>query len=165
MNNSSQKKFGKRGMLFEQLLNKTNTYYRELDLCNVYKKPTPIRIISMSGNYITRAVFSEKSTTDYNGIYQGRYIDFEAKQTSTDFFDFSNIKQHQIKHLQHIQKLNGIAFILVFFKHKHTTFLIPIQSLPESSRMDYETMKSTYREIKTDLYIHYIDYLKEVYYD
>ncbi len=119
----------------------------------------------MSGNYITRAVFSEKSTTDYNGVYQGRYIDFEAKQTSSDFFDFNNIKEHQITHLKHIKKLKGIAFILIFFKNKHTTFLIPIEALPTKKRMDYATMKLTYLEIKTDRYIHYIDYLKEVYYD
>ena len=73
-----------RGMNLESDLNITNEYYREIDKAYIYKKPTPIKIVNV--DYISRkavtikeAYFMEPSTTDYNGIYRGRYIDFEAK--------------------------------------------------------------------------------------
>ena len=80
--------YGNRGMTLENDLNITNSYYREIDKAYIYKKPTPIKIVKV--DYISRqaatikeAYFEEPSTTDYNGIYKGKYIDFEAKETKS----------------------------------------------------------------------------------
>ena len=75
-----------RGMTLEQELNDTNLYYRNNDIAVIYKKPTPITINKVDYKNRKDAVIKEAhfmipSTTDYNGIYKGKYIDFEDKET------------------------------------------------------------------------------------
>ena len=79
--------YGNRGMSLEEDLNITNEYYRENNIAIIYKKPTPITIHkvdypSRKEAVIKEAHFKIPSTTDYNGIYKGKYIDFEAKETN-----------------------------------------------------------------------------------
>ena len=71
--------YGNRGMVLEDDLNITNEYYREGDIAIIYKKPTPITIHkvnykSRDNAFIEKASFKIPSTTDYNGIYKGKYI-------------------------------------------------------------------------------------------
>ena len=76
-------------------------------------------------NKITLAYFKEPSTTDYNGLYKGKYIDFEAKETtSKTSFPLENIHKHQIKHIRKIDEHNGICFIIVRFNNLNTTYLL-----------------------------------------
>lgn len=124
-----------RGMTLESELNVTNEYYREIDKAYIYKKPTPIKIVkvdypSRDKAVIKEAYFTVPSTTDYNGIYKGLYIDFEAKETkSKTAFSLSNIHKHQIIHLKNIAKHNGISFLIVRFTTLNRTFLLKTDSL------------------------------------
>lgn len=122
--------YGNRGMNLENDLNITNEYYRDMDKAFIYKKPTPIKIVKVdyqSRNLATinEAYFVEPSTTDYNGIYKGKYLDFEAKETkSKTSFALDNIHPHQIKHLRNIMRHNGIAFLIVRFTNLDDTYLL-----------------------------------------
>ncbi len=117
--------FSNRGMSLEDDLNTTNTYYRDKNIAIVYKKPTPIQVVSKNGNEITKAFFKEPSTTDYNGIYKGRYIDFEAKETtSKTSFPLSNIHKHQVEHLKRVLEQDGICFLIVRFTTLNKTFIL-----------------------------------------
>ena len=86
---------GNRGMAFESDINSTNQYYRDHDLAIITKRPTPINVVKVDyskGATITQAYFETQSTTDYNGVYKGHYIDFEAKSThGSTAFPLSNI--------------------------------------------------------------------------
>lgn len=117
-----------RGMSFEDAINKTNEYYIKSNIALIYKRPTPIKIIRMdryNTSKITEAYFAEKSTTDYNGIYKSKYIDFEAKSTiSKTSFPLNNISTHQIKHLEKVLSLGGIAFFLIELKSIHEVYLL-----------------------------------------
>ena len=124
-----------RGMSLEGELNFSNEYYREIEKAYIYKKPTPIKITkvdypSRDKAVIKEAYFTVPSTTDYNGIYKGKYIDFEAKETkSSTNFTLRNIHPHQIEHLKSIEKHGGIAFIIVRFTILNETYLMPINKL------------------------------------
>ena len=75
---------------------------------------------------ITEAYYQEKSTTDYNGIYKGKYIDFEAKETNNKTcFPLSNIHKHQIDHINRILDHGGITFIIVMFSSLNKIYLLP----------------------------------------
>ena len=66
---------------------------------------------------ITEAYYRTPSTTDFNGIYKGYYIDFDAKETnSKTSFPLSNIHHHQIEHLKDVHQHGGIAFLIVQWK-------------------------------------------------
>jgi len=123
---NSNKQFSKskistsnRGMSLEDDLNRTNEFYLGKKIAVIHKKPTPITIVkvdypSRNAAKITEAYFKLPSTTDYNGIYKGKYIDFEAKEClSKTAFPFSSIHPHQIKHLSDVIDLGGIAFIVL----------------------------------------------------
>ena len=107
-----------RGMDLENLINETNQYYLEIDKALIFKKPTPIGIDKVSyennSKIITRAYFKEPSTLDYNGLYKGKYIEFEAKETnSKTSFPLRNIHNHQIKHLRSVLNHGGIGFLII----------------------------------------------------
>ena len=113
------KVYANRGMNLEEAINITNNYYLENEIAVIHKKPTPIQIVKMDytgGARIVDAYFKSPSTTDYNGIYKGKYIDFEAKETQNKTsFPFHNIGEHQIKHLDAVLKQGAIAFVIISF--------------------------------------------------
>ena len=119
-----------RGMTLENELNLSNEYYREIDKAYIYKKPTPIKITkvdypSRDKAVIKEAFFTIPSTTDYNGLYKGYYIDFEAKETkSRTSFNINNIHNHQITHIKNINKHQGIAFLIIRFTTLNETYLL-----------------------------------------
>ena len=92
--------FANRGMSLENDINESNKYYVDYDIALIYKKPTPIRITKT--NYknmrITDGFFESPSTLDYNGVYKGYYIEFDAKETrSKTSFPIDNIHKHQME--------------------------------------------------------------------
>ncbi len=106
--------FSNRGIDLEIIVNEANKYYLENDIAIIYKKPTSIGIVKSVGASITKGYFKEKSTLDYNGIYKGKYIEFDAKETlSKTAFPLSNIHNHQLEHIKSIIKHQGIAFLII----------------------------------------------------
>ncbi|MGL4337277.1 MAG: Holliday junction resolvase RecU [Turicibacter sp.] len=134
-NESKSTTFGKRGMSFEEDLNKSNDYYLANNIAVIHKKPTPVQIVKV--NYpkraaavITEAYFRTPSTTDYNGVYKGQYIDFEAKETSNiTLFPLQNLHIHQVQHMENVLKHGGIIFMLVKFSKLNEIYLLPGENL------------------------------------
>jgi len=119
-----------RGMDLEKAINDTNQYYIDNDLAYIYKKPIPIQIVKVdyarrSAAKISEAYYKIPSTTDYNGIYRGKYVDFEAKETrSKTSFPLKNIHEHQVVHLANVKRHGGIAFIIVHFSLLGRSFFL-----------------------------------------
>ena len=117
-----------RGMDFEKEINLSNAYYLETKQAVITKRPTPINVVKVDyqrGAKITHAYFEKQSTTDYNGIYRGKYVDFEAKSTqSKTALAMANITIHQREHLARIIAQGGIAFILISFPTKQEVFAL-----------------------------------------
>lgn len=122
--------YSNRGMELEKEINISNEYYRNNNIAFIYKKPTPIKVVdvdypSRKEAIIKKAYFEKPSTTDYNGIYKGKYIDFEAKETlNTTSFPLANIHKHQIEHIRNIINQAGICFLIVRFVRCNITYLL-----------------------------------------
>ena len=117
-----------RGMDFENDINLSNEYYKSKGICLITKRPTPINVVKVDysqGAKITHAYFETQSTTDYNGVYKGKYIDFEAKNTKNKTsFPLNNITHHQIEHLKMVIYHDGIAFFIIQFESLNKVFLL-----------------------------------------
>jgi len=169
----SKTNYSNRGMTFENVINETNEYYLVNDVAIIHKKPIPIQIVkvdypSRSGAVIKEAYYKVPSTTDYNGVYKGKYIDFEAKETANKTsFPLSNIHLHQINHLESIVNHGGISFLLIFFKTLDEIYLLETKYIIKYYNRSIEGRKSIkYDEIKEfgylikEGYSPRIDYLK-----
>ncbi|GEL09189.1 Holliday junction resolvase RecU [Salisediminibacterium halotolerans] len=123
-------RFSNRGMTLEEDINETNEYYRSRKIANIHKKPLPLQIVNVhypkrSAAVVTEAYFKKPSTTDYNGVYKGFYLDFEAKETKNKTsFPFKNFHQHQIDHMKDIVSHGGCSFILMRFAKTEEVFLV-----------------------------------------
>lgn len=163
----------RRGMSLESDINQSNTYYLDEGLANIHKKPTPITIVnvdypSRNKAKITEAYFKVPSTTDYNGIYKGKYIDFEAKECrSKTSFPFTSIHAHQIKHLKSVLSHGAIAFIIIRMVYYDTDYLIKAEDFldfyftTERRSLPYTWIKEHGYEINYKLLIP-CDYLKTI---
>ncbi|MBE6126775.1 MAG: Holliday junction resolvase RecU [Erysipelotrichaceae bacterium] len=150
---------GNRGMDFESEITETNLYYREKGLALFDKRPTPINVVKVDythGPKITEAYFEAQSTTDYNGVYKGKYVDFEAKSIhGKTSFPLSNIPRQQIEHLKEVLRQGGIGFFLIRFASRNVVFFVPAayvidfyENRPRSS-IPFEELEKHGREVKT----------------
>lgn len=170
------KSYANRGMFLEHIINDTNTYYLSKDKAVIYKKPTPIKVLNVKyrtakTTLIDKAVFSETSTLDYNGIYKGKYIEFDAKEChSKTSFPIENIKPHQIKHIRNVLKQKGIVFLIIFMNNEF--YLLPgdklINFIDNNDRksIKYETLKELSISIKESFTprLKYLDAVDEIYF-
>ena len=151
-------------------------YYRDMGIALINKRPTPINIVKVDysrGARITDAYFEKQSTTDYNGVYKGKYIDFEAKNTKSETsFPLSNISDHQIIHLKNVIKHGGIAFFIICFQLKNEVYLLDasfvVEFYEKSGRksIPYSVFKEKGVLIKQDYTprLHYIDAVETLYF-
>ena len=165
-----------RGMSLEEDINLSNDFYRDSGIALINKRPTPINIVKVDysrGARITDAYFEKQSTTDYNGVYKGRYIDFEAKNTkSTTSFPLSNISEHQIVHLKNVLKHGGIAFFIISFQMKDeiylldASFVIDFYEHGKRKSIPYEVFRKEGILIKQDYSprLHYLDAVDALYF-
>lgn len=124
-----------RGMSLEQDINLSNEYYKNKGQALITKRPTPVNVVKVDyekGARIIDAYFEKQSTTDYNGVYQGKYIDFEAKSTNNKTsFPLNNISKHQIEHLKNVLLHGGICFFIIEFSLINKLFLLDAKIMIE----------------------------------
>lgn len=170
--------YGNRGMGLEQDLNETNEFYLNCDKAIIHKKPTPITISKVDYHSRRDAVIKEAhfripSTTDYNGIYRGKYIDFEAKETTQkESFPLKNIHEHQIEHLKRIMKHGGIGFLIVRFTTLGETYYLDgmkLMSFLETKKrksipLDYFKKEGYFIKDKFQPRIDYLKIIDDIYF-
>ena len=158
-----------RGMELEYLIEQANIYYRDNDIAYIYKKPTPIRVVktdySSLGKRITDAFYEMPSTLDFNGIYKGKYIEFDAKETNNKTsFPISNVHDHQIKHIRNIYKHGGIVFLIISMNNKYFILMgkdfIDFIDNNERKSIPYEYIKNN--AIEVNMTLKGLDYLSKL---
>ena len=165
--------YGSRGMSLEDRLNQSNQYYMTRQIAVIHKKPTPVQVVKVdypkrSAARIIEAYYRHASTTDYNGVYKGYYIDFEAKETTNKTrFPLSNLPEHQIEHMRQCVKQGGIVFLILSFKTHGKIFVLPF-SLLEQYLVHSDKQSIPYSFIEENAFLcevglfPHIDYLKAV---
>lgn len=164
MSQHSKIEYGGRGMSLEKDIERSNQFYMKHRRAVIHKKPTPVQVVHVdypkrSQAVIKEAYFRTPSTTDYNGIYQGYHIDFEAKETKNKTsFPLQNIHEHQVRHMSHVSEQGGIVFLLIRFKVLDDVYLLPFKNfLPFWERCQQGGKKSiSVEEIQENSY--YIPY-------
>lgn len=127
--------YGGRGMTLEEELNRSNEFYLAKNVAVIHKKPTPVQIVKVdypkrSAATIKEAYFRRASTTDYNGVYKGKYIDFDAKETKNKTsFPLANFHEHQINHMKKCVENGGICFAIIKFISSDEVYLFKASDL------------------------------------
>ena len=163
-----------RGMNLEEDIIQSNQYYLRNNMALIYKRPTPIQVVKVDyekGPKIVEAFFSEKSTTDFNGVYQGRYVDIEAKSThSKTSFPLSNITKKQFEHLENVIHLGGLAFFIIEFVKHQKTFIVEARRIidfknnEERKSIPFAQFEELGKEIKRGYSprLDYLPYIDEI---
>ncbi len=143
------KTYHNKGMYLETIINRTISFYNFNELGWFVKRNVPIKIISTNNNHVTGYLI-EKSESDYYGIYQGKMIDFEVKQTNEDYFNLVNIKKHQIAHLIKMKKNGAIVFLIIYFNKYDKFFKVQIDEITnqEKKKINYSYFLENSQELK-----------------
>lgn len=174
MNTNSYKN---RGMFLENIINDSNTYYNSINKSLIYKKPTPIKVLNVSyptnkSHIIDKAVYSNISTLDYNGLYKGKYIEFDAKECHCKTsFPLNNIKEHQVTHIRKCIIHGGIIFLIIFMNNEFYLLkgedLIKYIDLTTKKSISYEDLKRISYKIEESYTprLKYLDIVDEIYFN
>lgn len=147
-----------RGANLEEDLNQTNQYYLDLNKANIHKKPTPIMVVkvdypSRNKAKIVEAYYKIPSTTDYNGVYRSKAIDFEAKETKSETaLPLKNIHPHQLEHMRNVEYHGGVCFLIIRFIYYNETYLLYFKDLDHFMKSN-DRKSIPYSWIKENAYI------------
>jgi len=170
MRQPRNRSYAKRGATFEHLIDMANIKYRNAGVSDIRKVPTPVQITKSKG----RIIEGRKETAewvDYAGVYKGRAIAFDAKETSATSFPLQNLSEHQYKLLNSWHKKDAIVFLLVSMRKHDKIYLLPFEVLQTAwegaqnggrKSIAWETFKNECIEVKSkDGYtLHYLDALE-----
>ncbi|MBR0173295.1 MAG: Holliday junction resolvase RecU [Lachnospiraceae bacterium] len=122
---------GLRGSAFEEMVSRSNDFYRDAKLALIQKVPTPITPVSIDreSRHITLAYFDQKSTVDYIGAVQGIPVCFDAKECAQDTFALENIHPHQVTFMQSFEEQDGVAFFLIWYTKRDVFYYLPVRDL------------------------------------
>jgi len=105
-----------KGKAFEDLLDKTFSYYAEKGYAKVYKTPEPVRIIRSVGNGRFLACFTKKAQADYKGtIKGGRTVIFEAKYTEQDRLLQNAVDENESEYMEIHDGLGARCYVVCGF--------------------------------------------------
>lgn len=164
---------GLRGSTLEDLINRTNERYEELNLALIQKIPTPITPVQIDKEHrhITLAYFDKISTVDYIGAVQGIPVCFDAKECSADTFPLQNVHEHQIRFMEKFERQGGISFLLILYSGKNRLYYMKYAEIRrfwdrareggrKSFRFD-ELNREYFMSLKNNCFVPYLDYIQK----
>lgn len=156
-----------RGMYLETIINNSLAYYDSHNIALFRKQSIPIKIKRINKKEVI-GILEDKCDVDYYGIYKGRFIALEAKQTNNDFFSLNQLLEHQKEYLTKIIKLGGLSYLIIFFQKTNNFYLVKFQNLIKIYRLQnnkkriYENTLIEY-SYKLELFFPgWIDFIKKI---
>lgn len=118
-----------RGAGLERLVDMTNNQYRNHEIADIRKIPTPVQITGNKGGKVTG--YTQKGEwVDYVGIFESKTIVFDAKETSNrTSFPLNNISEHQYELLKSWRQKGAHSFLLVSFNKLDEIYLLAFKTL------------------------------------
>lgn len=104
-----------RGKPLEELVLRTNEIYLQRKMAFIQQVPTPVKVAALEKGFIKHGWFEAKSTVDFIGVLNGRFVGFDCKSTREKSLPLKNIGEHQLESLGHMHEQGGLAFLLVEF--------------------------------------------------
>ena len=117
-----------RGKFLENLIDMANDNYLLKDIADIRKVPTPFKPLNTKAGKVT-GHFEKPTWVDYSGIYEGKAIIFDAKQTAETAFPLSKLSQHQYNLLKSWHQKGARAFLLVYFSQHDKYFILLFDDL------------------------------------
>lgn len=112
-----------KGLSLESNINQSNEIYQQKSRALITKRPTPIQVLKSKGRHIVSGLYVKKSTVDYEGVYNGYAVAFEAKSTmNSSSFPLKNIREHQVLYLEQAEKMGAVCFFIRISYIKYSVF-------------------------------------------
>lgn len=124
-----------RGMVLENLINMTNNQYRNSGFADIDKVPTNVKILKVTGNRVSGCL-QRGRWVDYTGVFKGRSILFDAKETRAKNFPLKNLSPEQFQKLREHHTHGGASFLIISFTALHEEIYI----------LRFEQLESAWRE-------------------
>lgn len=106
------------GKQLENLIDMTNNQYRNSGFADIRKVPTPVQITGNTRGRVSGRLMKGE-WVDYVGVYAGRTVVFDAKETSSaTSFPLANISDHQYELLKSWHQKGAASFLIVQFTKK-----------------------------------------------
>lgn len=116
------------GQRWEDYIDIENKALRDQRIALVVKSPEPVRILRSTADGQFIATFTRKSYCDYQGtLPRGRAVTIEAKSTSSERFQFSQVAKHQRYILSSVARLGGLALVYVLGPDKGK-YVLPVDA-------------------------------------
>ncbi|MGW5955080.1 Holliday junction resolvase RecU [Bacillus mycoides] len=133
--------------------------YQRGGVALINKHPTPVKVLKSKGGRVLNGFYEAKSTVDYDGVYKGRVIAFEAKSTeNATRFDLKNIAQHQLHYLEKAEKMGAICFFLIGFSKDKSVFAVLLSVIQFYVRMSQQPKgKKSIPRAEFDIYGYLVD--------
>ncbi|WP_338983011.1 Holliday junction resolvase RecU [Spiroplasma endosymbiont of Othius punctulatus] len=140
-----------KGMFLESILNHNIERLNMDKKCQIYKMAINSKIISKENDKFL-VTLNKNYFCDYIGIYQGRYVEFEAKETELTYFNLTNIKKHQLQKIKQINELGGIGFFIIYFHITNDYFYLTVDNLLNlnTNKVPYSWFVDSDQTINTD---------------
>lgn len=142
-----------RGKELERLIDYQNKMYDTKGVAYIRKVPTNVRILRTHRNGTLSGHLMAGEFCDYVGVYKGRAIEFDAKQTKGKSLPFSNVRENQEAALKKVHELGGRAFLIVRFTELGRYFRLNWE--------DYEYIKKNTKRKSLSLK-HFEEYAHEI---
>lgn len=164
---------GLRGSTLEDLINRTNERYEEMELALIQKIPTPITPVRIDkeSRHITLAYFEKISTVDYIGAVQGIPVCFDAKECSADTFPLQNVHEHQVAFMQRFEKQGGISFLIIYYSSNNELYYMRYKEMKrfwdralDGGRKSFrykELSPEYFMELKNGCFVPYLDFIQK----
>lgn len=133
MNRSYNRSHANRGSKLEMMVDMVHNQYRNSGKADIRKVPTPVKILKVEGNKVTGHL-DKAAWVDYSGIYKGKSIIFDAKETKIQNFPLKNLSDQQYELLCSWSNHGAVAFLLV-------AFWLPGKNEPEIYVLYFEQLR------------------------